>query len=331
MGSLATFMQQQFEEHCPPGWLCSREVSPLSKTLSQKMGYKPQADILLERKDGSRRLWIELEISRADPVANHAKFATAHLFYPYPTEDAFISMISAHVARGRRNLAAHSIHLMRHVGMGAFQTLLLPDLGGEQIKRMNAFSIENLAKEAIPIGEEIERALAVSDVVVHSGEHRIYYVGDWQDVWGNVERWNTEIENERLRKLWGRRTITYFVFDPRTHQFAPSKFCAYLRVPDHPQNHIPAAKRRVESEPDILSGTGMTIPFYAALDTNESRFDGAVAHSHLTKRLAMKVHQVEELPIVNRYFKEWLKRCTASINVHSQGAQILMPPHHWNV
>jgi hypothetical protein len=27
-------------------------------------------------------LWIEFEVSRADPVANHAKFATAHLFQP---------------------------------------------------------------------------------------------------------------------------------------------------------------------------------------------------------------------------------------------------------
>jgi hypothetical protein len=33
---------------------------------------------------GSRRLWIEFEISRADPVANHAKFATAQLFQPLP-------------------------------------------------------------------------------------------------------------------------------------------------------------------------------------------------------------------------------------------------------
>ena len=33
------------------------------------------ADVLLERVDGSRRLWVEFEVSRADPVANHAKFA----------------------------------------------------------------------------------------------------------------------------------------------------------------------------------------------------------------------------------------------------------------
>ncbi len=72
MGSLARFMQQQFEEHCPPGWVCSREISPLSKTHSQRMGYKPQADILLEREGGSRRLWIELEISRAYSAADYS-------------------------------------------------------------------------------------------------------------------------------------------------------------------------------------------------------------------------------------------------------------------
>lgn len=330
MGSLATFMQQQFEEHCPPGWVCSREISPLSKTLSQRMGYKPQADILLEREDGSRRLWIELEISRADPVANHAKFATSHLFQPHSSTDSFVSMVSAHVARGRRNLAAHAIHLMRHVGMSAFQTLLLPRLGGEQIKRMSAFSIEDLAKEALPIENEIERALAVSEVIANAESHRIYYVGDWQDVWMNVQRWNIEIEDEQLRELWGRRTITYFVFDPRTHQFAPSKFCAYLRVSDHPKNEMSVQARQMKNGVDMLPDTGMTISFYAALDANETRFDGAVAHSHLTKRLAMNAHKVEDLPQVNLHFEKWLAHREESINTHPSGPHILMPLDHWH-
>jgi len=68
-------------------------------------GYTSRADILLTKDDGSRRLWIEFEISRADPMANHAKFATAHLFSRQLQTDCFISMVISHVVRGRRNLA----------------------------------------------------------------------------------------------------------------------------------------------------------------------------------------------------------------------------------
>lgn len=58
---------------------------------------------------GARRVWVELEVSRADPVANHVKFATAHLVSPMPAGDAFVSMVSRHVVRGRSNLAAHMV------------------------------------------------------------------------------------------------------------------------------------------------------------------------------------------------------------------------------
>ena len=72
--------------------------------LEALLGYRPRVDVLLEREDGSRRLWIEFEVSRADPVANHAKFATAHLFQPQAEADSFLAMVSPHVARGRRSL-----------------------------------------------------------------------------------------------------------------------------------------------------------------------------------------------------------------------------------
>jgi hypothetical protein len=44
----------------------------------------PQADAVLQEVATGRRVWVELEVSRADPVANHAKFATAHLVSPMP-------------------------------------------------------------------------------------------------------------------------------------------------------------------------------------------------------------------------------------------------------
>jgi hypothetical protein len=122
MGAITEYLQDSFAEFCPPGWTCRREVQVLDSALAELFGYAPKADVVLDRDDGRRRLWIEFEVSRADPVANHAKFATAHLFQPQRPADTFVSMVSWHVVRGRRNQAANTISLMRHIGMSAFQS-----------------------------------------------------------------------------------------------------------------------------------------------------------------------------------------------------------------
>src|SRR5262245_26733603 len=126
MGSLTGYLQEQFRRRCPPGWSCHPEAHILHPDLAAILGYAPQADVVLANEAEARRLWVEFEVSRADPVANHAKFATAHLFQPQPPTDVFVSMMSRHVVRGRRNLAAGTILLMRQLGMRAVQTALLP-------------------------------------------------------------------------------------------------------------------------------------------------------------------------------------------------------------
>src|SRR5204862_2638977 len=128
MGTLTTYLQSRFVSVCPAGWSCRHEVSILGRELEDLLGFSSRVDLLFEKLDGSRRLWIEFEVSRADPVANHAKFAAAHLFNPQGPTDAFVAMVSPHVTRGRRNLAATTIALMRHIGMDAFQTVLFPHL-----------------------------------------------------------------------------------------------------------------------------------------------------------------------------------------------------------
>jgi len=82
MGSLAGYLQESFIRSCPQDWTCAREVSLLDPRLAKLFGNATKADVVLERADGTRKLWIEFEVSRAGPVANHAKFATAHLFPP---------------------------------------------------------------------------------------------------------------------------------------------------------------------------------------------------------------------------------------------------------
>jgi len=126
MASLARQLQHAFVEHCPTGWECVPEARVVSAGIEAILGYAPQADVLFREAASGRSIWVELEVSRADPVANHAKFASAHLVEPFPRQDTFLSMVSHHVQNGRRNLAAHTIGVMRALGLRAFQTQLLP-------------------------------------------------------------------------------------------------------------------------------------------------------------------------------------------------------------
>jgi hypothetical protein len=56
--------------------------------------------VLLLSGDRSRRIWVEFEVSRADPVANRAKFATSRFLEPEGSDDTFVSMASRHIAPG---------------------------------------------------------------------------------------------------------------------------------------------------------------------------------------------------------------------------------------
>lgn len=273
MGNLATFLQQAFIEQCPPGWTCRHEARLLPTELEAFLGYAPRADVILEREDGTRRLWIEFEVSRADPVANHAKFATAHFFQPQSESDSFLAMVSAHVDRGRRNLAANTILLMRHIGMSAFQTVLLPHSAGPEIKRLNHLTLLALASEALPVQEEVERALAISQPLGRMNDGRIYLAGDLLEVMLNLLRWNLEVRTPQGAALWGRRAVTYFVFDPRSQQFAPSKFCAFTAVPD------------VTGDTPKVQRTSMTVELYAQLGEEEPLFDGGARSGILRSTL----------------------------------------------
>lgn len=318
MGTLTSYLQQEFKHLCPSGWACRPEVRLLPLELRKLMGYSPRADVLLENGDGSRRLWVEFEVSRSDPVANHAKFATAHLFMPQQPTDAFISMVSSHVDRGRRNLAANTISLMRHIGMNAFQTVLLPQVSALEIKRLNHLDLKSLSKENLFVEEEIKRALWVSEVVLTTSSHRIHFVGDMIEVLLNLQRWNQEISTPGGRSLWKKRTVTYFVYDPFSKNFAPSKFCAYAVMP--PANHSSTSRLTMAEK------TEMSISLYVTLDGVDSRFDGHRARVHLTKNLAMQAYSANEVPEIIPPFDSWLAHQTKNIKVHPAGPVFLLLP-----
>ncbi len=190
MAGLTSFLQAEFARQPPNEWQCRHETPVLPADLERLLGYAPRADVILERIDGARRLWIEFEVSRADPVANHAKFATAHLFSQQRPTDTFISMVSAHVVRGRRNLASNMIYVMRALGMRAFQTTLLPHLAAAEVQRLNSINYEALRAEAIPVQAEIERAIVVSEPVSGHQDQDIHLAGEPVQALLNLRHWN---------------------------------------------------------------------------------------------------------------------------------------------
>ncbi len=318
MGNLASFLQSEFPQHVPAGWSCSPEFHILPPDLSELLGYSSKVDVLLERECDHKRLWIEFEVSRADPVANHAKFATSHLFQPQREDDVFISMISSHVTRGRRNLASNTICLMREVGMNAFQTVLLPSLSPSEVKRINHLERELIAREPLDIAAEISRAMVVSEALINEPDKKLYFASDLLDVFLNLRRWNAEISSDGLAlDEWGRRTIKYFVFDPFSHEFAPSKFCAYLGKTRNPEEG---------SRSYFSHRFAMTINFYVTLDGVYSRFDGHRAKSHLTQGLGMKSVDVSESGSISTFFEQWLKNRSHAIRVHPKGPIFLVSP-----
>ena len=318
MFKLAFYLQQEFIQRALPGWTCHSESRLLPIELETYLGYRPRADVLLEGDDGSKHLWIEFEISRADPVANHAKFATAHLFQPQSASDIFISMVSSHVDLGRRNLAANTILLMRCVGMSAFQTVLLPQFSPQQISQLNRLPLEVLNQKSLYVEREIQRVTSISEAVTTISDRYIYFASDIPDVILNLRRWNQEITTARGRALWGKRTVTYFVFDPKSKLFAPSKFCAY--IPVESADLIQQVKSTGLVRPE------MSLDLYVTLDETDRRFDGQRARLHLTQGLAMVAEKKTENSVLAALFDRWLEQRSDSTSVHPNGAVFLSPP-----
>ncbi|MFZ4484335.1 MAG: hypothetical protein ACOYOL_10195 [Chthoniobacterales bacterium] len=258
-----------------------------------------------------RRVWVELEISRADPVANHAKFATAHLLHPLPPQDTFVSMVSRHVDRGR------TIGLMRAIGLRAFQTPLLPSVGSAEIKRLNHLEAVRLREEPLQTDGELRRMMSVATAFGRALESDIHFAANAVEVVYNIHRWNKDISDPSLRERWGRRCVRYFAHDPRTKLFAPSKFSAYLR--------LPSATRIFDGHPHSL--TGMSVESYAEIDHTHPIFDGGRAWRHLECNLSMPALPLDALdPGTVDDFWRWAEFHKEAVTLDPKGAVILTAP-----
>jgi hypothetical protein len=314
-GSLTQCLQRHFPAYLPEGWQCHPEKRLLGGQVEKLLGYSPVADVLLECLQESQRVWVEFEVSRADPVANHATFASSRLFCPDLKSDAFVSMISSHVTRGRRNLASGAIFILRNVGMKAFQTVLFPSCLPDEIKRLNHLSLQELERENLDVGAECRRALAVVKPLAALDGHKIHFTSDPFEVMVNLERWNQEILEEYGQRLWGRRRVAYFAYNPASGSFAPSKFCAFIPVG-------PVENDTVYREGPVT----MTVGLYCGLDEDETRFDGNIAWRHLKDRLGFEEQDIRRDAELLRNLEHWLKEQEKTIELHPKGPVILAPP-----
>lgn len=322
MGSLADYLADAFREHKPRGWDCSTETDLLRPDMQSMLGFCPRADVVLTRKDGSQRILIELEVSRADPVANHTKHAVAHGFQRQGPTETLVSMMSPAIAAGRRRLGAASILTLRQLGMSAFQTLLLPDYDAAGIKALNLLQRSALGTRQLPIEREIARAIAVSRPELEAKGHRIHFAASLGEVLLNARRWNLEVDENRT-DLWGRRRVRYFVHDPVRNLFAPSKFCAYLPMPTAEVYDIASSIRTaaVAADAPLAHRSGyalrflMSFPLYCRLDESEKRFDGTRAWRHLARQLLMDKEPLTDQHPLMPAFARWAERNHEAVTV----------------
>ncbi len=305
-GYLARQLSERFIDECPTGWEAAREVRIFKKEEAARLGFQSHADVVLSAPDG-RRIAIEFEISRADPVANHAKFVVAYGNKSLSARDTFISMVSPHIEPGRRRLASSFTRYMRSTGLSAFQVALLPTLTPGEVKDLNQDKEKARAFASHAACAELERALAVAEPRGIQ-RHRIHFAGDAAEVLVNCWSWNDEMAGG-TSALWGHRAVRFFAVDPATRLFAPSKFCAFLPV-------------RHEEGP--LPPPGMTLQLYSELGEGDSRFDGHKARRHLTGRLGFRETRRLESRLADAW-EQWCARLGSRL-VLRQPVTWLLPP-----
>ncbi|MFO7801426.1 MAG: hypothetical protein R6V55_03910 [Desulfovermiculus sp.] len=314
MAQLAKLLQEKIQALEPWGMKAYNEYKLLSSDLERTLGFSPRVDVVLQSENSAVRYWIEFEISRADPVANHAKYATSYIFQPITSDDVFISMVSNHVARGRKNLGACTIALMRRLGLRAFQTTLFPKWPGERIKEINHLPWEEISRLDIEVQAELDRIQAITEPLGRHGKQEIHFAANTFDVYLNVHNWNRDIWHPTCRELWGRRTITYFVYNLWTQEFAPSKFCAYTAV-SQVNSEWPTHDKSV-------SDASMTIEAYAAIDQQNNLFDGYRARKHLVNELGFHLEPANDK--LMHYFHNWMQKHEQFIKQSKNGPYFIL-------
>lgn len=312
MGALALYLAEQFEQHQRASWTIAREQRLLDEQVALRLDFDPRVDVLLEGPD-RRRVAVEFEVSRADPVANQVKFLLARDDAARRRDDVIVSMMSSHVAPGRRAIAAAFTRHLRTQGVCAFQASLMPFASPSEVQALNQSPLASLRDRALAVGDEIARVFEIIEARGVAGSHRIHFVGDVTDVIANLWTFNDRLFSDgSVRRR--RRRGQFFVADPASGLFAPSKFCAFVPAP------------RGGSEPTPPT---MTFAVYDSLGEEDPRFDGNRARQHLARRLAFDTVPLDESPLRDA-FKGWHDDRAEHVQLR-QPVTLLVPPRwHWD-
>jgi len=307
MGALAARVAQGLADALPRKWTAQPEAPLLSAELAVRFGFASRADLLLSGPAGER-IVVEIEISRADPLANPAKYFLAMHAGALTSAHGFAGMLSSDVDVGRRNQCALFIQALRTQGYDAFQVALLPDVTPDRVRQLNHLDPSALDELRLPYRRELDRILKTL-LPVGEREHRIHFAGDPADVLANLWAWNAQVAGAGADN-WGRRRVQFFVHDPRSRTFAPSKFCAFL----------PARRPKGRTPPAT-----MTMEVYGQLGERDPRFDVHVARRHLVSRLAFEDTTLEERLEIASAFREWHEGVEGHVQLR-EPVRILTPP-----
>lgn len=310
---LAQFLADAFVRQGRASWNFVREGRLFDDRVAERLDFDPRVDLLLERGDGFR-VAVELEISRADPVANQVKFLLAREQRALRPEDVIVSMVSSHVAPGRRAIAAAFTRHMRAQGMSAFQSSLLPFTSPHDVRTMNQATPGELSARRLPIRDELARVFDIIEPRGDADRHRIHFAGDVTDVIANLWSFNDTLESHGLR-AWKRRRVQFFVVDPATGLFAPSKFCAFVPAPRDGRTPGPPT---------------MTFDIYAALGERDPRFDGNIARRHLARRLAFETTPLDESTFASTFARWHVGARADALELRSPVTLLVPPRWHWH-
>lgn len=212
-----------------------------------------------------------------------------------------------------------TVGVMRALGMRAFQTLLLPRVPKEEIKRWNHLRARELHSLAPDIRPELQRVLTVVDALSRLADSDIHFAANPVEVLFNVHRWNSDLADPAQREAWGRRRVRHFASDPTSGLFAPSKFAAYIRLP-RPTQHRP---RPPSPTPGL---TGMSLRSYAKIDAAHPIFDGNRAWRHLRDHLGFTLLPLAAADRATaERFLRWLESAGDAIQVDAKGQMLLLP------
>ena len=160
----AEVIGEAFVEELAPRGITPRlsfEASVFPPSLCEEIGYSPAADLLVEYPwdCGDVHIWLELEVSRADPVANPAKFLVAFSERsPLPGE-VFVFAISQAIQKGRAALCRRFVEMMHARGFPVRTEEYLPSATEHLITRLNVRAREEFEQVLAREPEVVRRAL----------------------------------------------------------------------------------------------------------------------------------------------------------------------------